>query len=113
MDESVKLIIEKLEHLAIALQINVAEIFPYFVLKARIQALLSSILFPIGTIILFRVTKKGINDDWDEMGIGLLGFCTAGVAIFTLFILSYDLVTVFVPEPQAIKDIMNLIIPNE
>lgn len=113
MDESVKLVIEKLEQLAMALQINVAEIFPYFVLRARIQALLSSILFPIGTIVGLKYIKYGLNKGWDEMGTGLLGFLTAILAVITLFIWSYDLVTVFVPEPQAIKDIMKMLIPSE
>lgn len=113
MDESVKLIVEKLEQLAVALQINISEIFPYFVLKARIGAILVSILFPVGTFILYRLTKKALADEWEEIGVTILIIGTIILGIITMFVLAYDAPTIFIPEPQAIKDIMELFIPQK
>lgn len=113
-NESVALVVNKLEALAQSIGVGVQEIFPYFVKQQYIDSLSSLLPFIVLLIVLPLFTHFQRKTDWsvseslDQALTMVFGMLSIGLTVGTLVTID-SLLKFLNPEYHAIREIIRLI----
>jgi len=113
MNDSVELVINKLEQLAVALRIGVEQIYPYFVERVVVEAAVGTLIIILGLgmtwylVIQSSIRAKKSGEDSFEINFPL--FLGAIVSVFLGIGLMHEIPNLLSPEVVAMERIINMI----